>query len=503
MTLGPYNVHPFADVFPLIEGDEFKTLVEDIKRNGLRETIKLSPDGDTIVDGRNRYRACIEGTVDARFERLSDFYTDQMIADYILSKNVERRHLNAGQKAGISLTYEKMYGEEAKERQAKGRPVQPKREELPAVRREQRERESSELAANRTGASGRNVQRAKKVDTAAPDLMLKVMAGTVALDAAYKEVQASERAKPKLENEKPSPTILELRTHDGQVVPYPKPQSKAVFNKTSGEGISWAGWSWNPVTGCLHGCSYCYARELAIRESYAAAYPVGFTPLFHSERLDAPANTKIPDDTDEKMRRVFVCSMADLYGKWVPIEWINEVHAVCIANPQWQYLMLTKFPKRYVGLDLPKTAWLGTSVDEQKRVRLAEEAFREIGGVAVKWLSLEPLNADLQFADLSMFDWVVIGAQTETMQPTGRVPAIAPPFEWVARIVAQAREAGCRIHLKPNLLGAVSPQLPGMTLLNEYPVPRLANFSGTEKHGDIAKASGMPAGSLTNYLRAL
>lgn len=73
------------------------------------------------------------------------------------------------------------------------------------------------------------------------------------------------------------------------------------------------------------------------------------------------------------------------------------------------------------------------------------------------------------FTDLSMFDWVVIGAQTTTRQPGGAVPAFAPPFEWVARIVAQAREAGCRVHLKSNLLGRVSSQLPGMQLPDEYP----------------------------------
>jgi protein gp37 len=118
---------------------------------------------------------------------------------------------------------------------------------------------------------------------------------------------------------------------------------------------------------------------------------------------------------------------------------------------------------------LPPTAWLGTSVDEQKRVRLAEDAFRQISGVRTKWLSLEPMKADLRFTDLSMFDRIVIGSQTETRQPSGVVPAFAPPFEWVFRIVAQAREAGCRVYLKPNLSGAIGPQSPGMVLPQEEP----------------------------------
>jgi protein gp37 len=156
--------------------------------------------------------------------------------------------------------------------------------------------------------------------------------------------------------------------------------------------------------------------------------------------------------------------MADLYGRWVPDEWIDSVHQVERDNSQWEYLHLTKFPARYVDLDLPETAWIGTSVDEQKRVRIAEDAFSKIEGVKLKWLSLEPLREPLEFTDLSMFDWVVIGAQTATNQPSGHVAAFAPPFEWVARIVLQAREAGCKVHMKPNLASH-----PGMRLLDEYP----------------------------------
>jgi protein gp37 len=153
---------------------------------------------------------------------------------------------------------------------------------------------------------------------------------------------------------------------------------------------------------------------------------------------------------------------------------ITQVHASCIANPQWDYLFLTKFPKRYTELQLPKTAWIGTSVDHQSRVKYAEDAFRQIKDVRVKWLSLEPLLEPLQFTDLSMFDWVVIGAQSATRQPKdiavhGYVEEFAPPFEWVASIVAQAREAGCRVYCKPNLLGETNPQSPGMQMPQEDP----------------------------------
>jgi Protein of unknown function (DUF5131) len=180
------------------------------------------------------------------------------------------------------------------------------------------------------------------------------------------------------------------------------------------------------VTGCRHGCDYCYARELATSERLRACYPVGFTPLFHHERPDAPANTAVPKDDDPAKRRVFVCSMADLYGRWVPKDWIEKVHASAIENPQWTYIHLTKFPNRYLDLELPPTAWIGASVDKQNRVKVTEEAFRQIEGVAVKWLSCEPLLGPVKFTDLSVFDWVVIGAQTQTNQPEGAVPAFAP-----------------------------------------------------------------------------
>jgi protein gp37 len=276
-----------------------------------------------------------------------------------------------------------------------------------------------------------------------------------------------------------APTIM-LKTHLGEEVPYKLPKGKPEFNRTN-QMVDWAAWTTNPITGCLHGCPYCYAREMAeMRESYRHAYPVGFTPLFHHERLDAPANTPVPEEAknDPRLGRVFVGSMADAFGKWVPQEWLEKMFAVYRANLQWEYLFLTKFPQRYVGLELPPTAWIGTSVDTQSRVKYAVDAFRQIKDVRAKWLSLEPLLDPLDFKEgqLEVFDWVVIGAQSATRQPktivpSGHVPEFAPPFEWVANIVAQARKAGCRVYLKPNLLGAnPNPQSPGMALPQEEPL---------------------------------
>ena len=55
--------HPFADIFPLLEGEEFDRFVEDIRQNGQRETIVKTPD-NRVLDGRNRYRACLAAGVE-------------------------------------------------------------------------------------------------------------------------------------------------------------------------------------------------------------------------------------------------------------------------------------------------------------------------------------------------------------------------------------------------------------------------------------------------------
>lgn len=267
------------------------------------------------------------------------------------------------------------------------------------------------------------------------------------------------------------PVILQLSTHTGALVPYRQPKAPPTFNESTGDGVSWAGWTWNPITGCLHGCKFCYAR--AIANHYTAAFPAGFTPLFHRERLAAPANTKIPRKhaNNPDYGRVFVVSMGDMFGRWVPDEWIDQILAVEAEHPAFEYLHLTRFPERYPGLTLPATAWAGTSVDEQSRVARAERAFAAIprGVVKVRWLSLEPLNADLRFTNLSMFDWIVIGAQTATNQPggVGRVPEFLPPLGWVLRLTDQAEEAGVRVHWKPNLRGV--PGIGEHRWRNEYP----------------------------------
>jgi protein gp37 len=235
-------------------------------------------------------------------------------------------------------------------------------------------------------------------------------------------------------------------------------EARPTFNRVN-DNIGWARWSWNPVTGCLHTCEYCYARDIANR-----FYAEGFEPTFHPERLTAPQETKMPRaaEEDPAWRRVFTCSMADLFGKWVPQEWINAVFEQIVAAPQWEFLCLTKFPQRLAKLEWPANVWAGTTVDRQHRVKLAQRHFDGVTA-GVKWLSCEPLLEPLKFDSLEMFDWVVIGACTAS----SGAPEFAPPFDWVVDLYQQARNAGCKVYLKHNLFaGGVAP---GMEPVREWP----------------------------------
>lgn len=90
--------HPFAAVFPLIVGDDFDSLVEDIRQHGLLEDIHLHPDG-SILDGRNRYLACEKAGVEPRFVTYNGATDADSILAFVLSVNLHRRHLTSDQRA--------------------------------------------------------------------------------------------------------------------------------------------------------------------------------------------------------------------------------------------------------------------------------------------------------------------------------------------------------------------------------------------------------------------
>lgn len=223
------------------------------------------------------------------------------------------------------------------------------------------------------------------------------------------------------------------------------------FNEQKGADIEWAQWSWNPITGCLHDCPYCYARDIANQERMAKVYPFGFAPTLHPVRLTAPQSMKVPPEatTDTRFKNVFTGSMSDIFGRWVPAEWIEAILIQVRQAKQWNFLFLTKFPNRMAEFDFPPNAWVGTTVDLQVRVAAAEKAFAKVNA-KVKWLSVEPLLEPLKFKHLDLFNWIVAGgASSSTKTPEWR-----PPAAWIFDLRAQADAAGIPFYAKTNLLGS-------------------------------------------------
>jgi ParB-like chromosome segregation protein Spo0J len=82
------RVHPAANLFPLLGETELAELAEDIAANGLKNAVVRDCEG-RILDGRNRYAACIKAGVEPRFET----YEGDDPVDFVVSLNVKRRHL--------------------------------------------------------------------------------------------------------------------------------------------------------------------------------------------------------------------------------------------------------------------------------------------------------------------------------------------------------------------------------------------------------------------------
>lgn len=279
------------------------------------------------------------------------------------------------------------------------------------------------------------------------------------------------------------------------------------MNKTR---IDWCDMSWNPVTGCLYGCEYCYAKRIAnrfggnllewpkyVNESgiytldhpicdeateRIIPYPYRFEPTFHKSRLDEPKRKAKP-------QIIFVGSMTDLFGEWVPDKWIQEVFKSCKEAPQHTYLFLTKNPARFQNtlltqkLNITSSMWFGFSVVDQKQL--------DVLAMGAKWLpansfiSIEPLHdaisltrinpvgvsAVLDFTNGGQYwfmggddkgkrlKWVIIGAETGN-----RKDKIIPKREWIERIVDQCKVANIPVFMKESLR-----DLMGQDFIQEWP----------------------------------
>jgi len=179
-------IHPAADLFPLMQGDEFDALVESIRTQGLREPAWLTKDGE-LLDGRNRVRACQAAGVKPEFRQ----YEGEQPVEFAIALNLNRRHLDPGQKAFVALAAVPLLQVEAEKRMLAGK-LAHTNPAAPGQQGSRYERASVSVAAKLTGSSGRSVARAKRISEAAPDLAEKVQAGQIPLKTAEQQLKRRE-----------------------------------------------------------------------------------------------------------------------------------------------------------------------------------------------------------------------------------------------------------------------------------------------------------------------
>lgn len=179
-----YDLHPLCTLFPRMDGAEFDALVADIKTNGQREPIIIH-DG-MILDGGNRYRACLAAGVEPAIMK----FGGGNIVAYVLSANLHRRHMTAGQQAAIVAS-----AQEWAAAQAVGRPKK--------SRHDQQEKSGNvtglTTVADRqaqSGASDKTQRMADKVAKAAPDLAKQVAHGEISLPKAVAKIDGKDSPKP-------------------------------------------------------------------------------------------------------------------------------------------------------------------------------------------------------------------------------------------------------------------------------------------------------------------
>lgn len=232
--------------------------------------------------------------------------------------------------------------------------------------------------------------------------------------------------------------------------------------------IEWTDATWNPITGCTpisEACDHCYAKRMANRLAGRYGYPKDdpFRITFHSDRIEDPIRWKKP-------RRIFVCSMSDIFHADVKVGWIDYLLEVMSACPQHTFMLLTKRPQNIEsklygeapcrvlgGGDYLPNLWLGVTAESQARADERIPVLLQIPA-AVRFVSVEPVIDRVSFRwaswvgisrnkptdhldGIRKLDWVIVGKET------GPEARDAKP-EWFHDVIDQCREAHVPVFVK-------------------------------------------------------
>ena len=176
--------------------------------------------------------------------------------------------------------------------------------------------------------------------------------------------------------------------------------------------IEWTNASWNPIRGCTkvsEGCFNCYAEAFAERFRGVPGHPYeqGFDLRLIREKIEEPLKWRKP-------KKVFVCSMSDLFHEEVPIEFIRKVFNTMNRANRHIFQILTKRTDRLLKihkkLDWTFNIWIGTSIELEKYAYRAN-ILSEIPAT-IRFLSLEPLLGPIKNLSLKKIDWVILGGES-------------------------------------------------------------------------------------------
>lgn len=262
-----------------------------------------------------------------------------------------------------------------------------------------------------------------------------------------------------------------------------------------------AGSTWNPIRGTIGrwactrqspGCDSCYAARLNVRFG-GPDYAQPGDELNDALRLDDDGKALVQPFRWKAGRRVFVCSMTDLFHEAVPENWLDRIFAVMALNPRHTFMVLTKRPKRmrsYISdPETPKrigrfmslgtifsvpgklevdggvmaewnrdgvpwplpNVWAGTSI-ELDRYAWRANLLRETPA-AVRFISAEPLLGPLSSLDLTDLHWVIAGSESG---PGARLM----DDDWVRDLRDRCQAADVAFFFKQRTVGGKKVGLP-------------------------------------------